>query len=152
MTIWISIIVVLLVLLLLACFDTRGPSNLPVRSWNIFIGPKPRHGETQALYTLRKALAVLVMMAVVALPLFFVSTPPDEGTGFSGNESIIDLAVFMICAPLSAMAFLTVVASLFSAMIYAIFRRRHIFDSETGAFVRRVDRPADLASTLSVRE
>lgn len=137
MSVWISIIVVLLVLLLLACLDARGPSNLPVRSWNVFIGPKPRDGEAQALYTLRKALAALVMAAVVVLPLFFVSAPPDEGARFSGNESTIDLAVFIICAPLAAMAFLTVFASLFSAMIYAIFRRRHVFDSERGAFIRR---------------
>ncbi|MGI9205295.1 MAG: hypothetical protein ACR2Q3_14865 [Woeseiaceae bacterium] len=137
MTVWISIIVVLLVLWLLARLDVRGSSNLPVRSWNIFIGPKPRDGESQVQFSLRKALVALVTTAVVTLPLLFVSAVPDEGADFSGNESIIDLAVFIICGPLAAMAFLTVVASLFSTMVSAIFRRRKIFDSETGAFIRR---------------
>lgn len=137
MSIWISIIVVLLVLWLLVRLDVRGPSNLPIRPWNIFIGPKPRDGETQALYTLRKALAALMTTAIVALPLFFVSAPPDEGTSFSGNESPIDLVVFITCAPLAAMASLTVVASVFNAMVYAVFRRGHIFDSQSDAFIRR---------------
>ena len=76
-------------------------------------------------------------MAIVALPLFFVSAPPDEGTIYSGDESTIDFVVFVICAPLAAMASLTIVALVFKAMIYVVFRRGHIFDSETDAFIRR---------------
>lgn len=139
MSIWIAIIVVLLVLWLLIRLDVRGPSNIPTRSWNIFIGPKPRDGETRARYALRKAIAALVAAVIAALPLFFISALPDEGSSFSGNESIIDLVVFIICAPLAAMSILTVLASLFHAMICAIFRRRHIFDPEINAFVRLQD-------------
>ena len=137
MSAWISIIVALLVLLSLALLDQRGPANLPVRSWNIFVGPKPRDGETQTLYTLRKGLSALLVTVVAALPLFFVSAVPDEGSRYTGNESTFDLAVFIVCMPLALMAALTVVSSFFCAIVFAIFRRRHSFDSETGAFVKR---------------
>ncbi len=138
MTVWI-IIAVLIGFLLLARLDVRGPSNLPVHAWNVFFGPKPKDGETQAAYSLRKAIAALAATAILALPLFFVSAIPDEGADFSGNESVVDLAILIIFAPLTAMALLTAIGSLLATLVCAVFRRRHVFDPESGTFVHRRD-------------
>ena len=127
MTVWISIIVVLFGFLLLARLDVRGPANLPVRSWNVFFGPKPRDGETQAGYTLRKAIAALITTVVVAIPLFFLSALPDEGANFTGNESTFELLVFIIFAPLATMSAFSVVGSVFGTLILAVFLIKIVF-------------------------
>ena len=122
---------------ILARMDSRDRTNLPTRSWNIWFGPKPRDGESRARYTLRRALATSVALVVVVIPLMFASAPPDEGTSFSGDESVVGMAVFMVFGPLAAMAFFTLAALLFSALVSAVFRRRHVFDSAAGEFLRR---------------
>lgn len=86
---------------------------------------------------MRRALASLITLAGLAVPLFFVSAPPDEGTSFSGDESVVDMAVFMIFAPLVAMTFIALCTLLFSALVSAIFRRDQVFDTGTGEFARR---------------
>ena len=136
MGLWI-IVAVLLVFWGLSRADTRNRSNMPTRSWNLWIGPKPREGEGRARYTLRRALAAGITLVVVSIPLYFVAAPPDEGTSFSGQESTVEFAVFLICVPLAAMAFFTLFALLFSALVSAIFREDHVFDIETGEFLRR---------------
>ena len=136
MVAWVLVGLVLL-LAVVSWADARNRSNLPKRSWNIWIGPKPQDGEGYARFTLRRALASLVTLAVLVLPLFFVSAPPGERANFTGNESVLGLAVVIVFAPLAAMTFLTLMALLFSALVYAIFRRRKVFDSAMGDFVRR---------------
>jgi hypothetical protein len=134
MNIWVLITVLALISLYYA--DARDASNRPTRSWNIWFGPKPREGESRARYTLRRALATLVAFITVVIPLMFVSAPPDEGTSFSGNESIIGMAVFMIFAPLTVMAFVSFVGLLFSSLVSVIFRRHQVFHVESGEFLR----------------
>ncbi len=136
MSLWIVFGVVLL-LVFLARADSRDRSNRPTRSWNIWIGPKPREGESRARYTVRRALAATVALVCLAAPLLFVSPPPDEGTSFSGDESVVEMAVFMIFAPLTAMAFVTLVVLLFSSLVSVVFRRRHVFHGAAGEFRRR---------------
>ncbi len=136
MGLWI-ILTVLLFFGVLARLDTRNRSNLPTRSWNIWFGPKPREGEGHARFTLRRALTAAVTLVAVSIPLFVVSAPPDEGTGFSGHESTVGFAVFLVCAPLAAMAFFMLFALLFSALVSAIFRDDHVFDVDAGEFMRR---------------
>ena len=133
---WI-VIGVLVAFAVLARADSRNRSNLPTRSWNLWIGPKPREGEGRARYTLRRALAAGVALVAVSIPLYFVSAPPDEGPDFSGNESTFEFAIFVVCGPLAVMAFFTLCALLFSALVSAIFREDHVFDIETGEFLRR---------------
>ena len=133
---WI-LLAVLLLFWGLSRADSRNRSNLPTRNWNIWIGPKPNEGEARARYTLRRALAAALALLIVSLPLFVISAPPDEGPDFSGQESTVEFAVFLICAPLAVMAFLTLCALLFSALVSAIFRDDHVFDIETGEFIRR---------------
>ena len=82
-------------------------------------------------------VAVLVALAILAIPLYFASAPPDEGTSFQGDESTFGMALFMICAPLAAMAFISMRALLFSALVSAIFRDDHVFNVDTGEFGRR---------------
>ena len=48
MAIWVVIGLVLL-LALLSWADARDKVNLPKRSWNIWVGPKPRDGESEAI-------------------------------------------------------------------------------------------------------
>lgn len=136
MSLWITFVVVLL-LVVMARADSRDRSNRPMRSWNIWFGLNPKEGESRARYTLRRALAALVTVVVLSIPLLFVSAAPDEGARFSGNESVVEMAVFMIFAPLTAMAFGTLVALLFSSVASAVFRRRHVFNGAAGEFVRR---------------
>ena len=136
MSLWIVFGVVLL-LVFLARADSRDRSIRPTRSWNIWIGPKPREGESRARYTVRRALAATVALVFLAVPLLFVSPPPDEGTSFSGDESVVEMAVFMIFAPLTAMAFVALVVLLFSSLVSAVFRRRQVFHGAAGEFVRR---------------
>jgi hypothetical protein len=136
MSLWI-LLAVMLLLVVMARVDSRDRSNRPTRSWNIWFGPKPREGETRSRYTLRRALAALTVLVILAIPLLFVSPPPDEGTSFSGDESIAGMAVFMIFAPLTVMAFVSLLALLCSALVSAIFRRRHVFHGAAGEFVRR---------------
>ncbi len=139
MALWIVIAAVLL-LVVLARADSRDRSNRPKRSWNIWFGPTPREGESRARYTGRRALAALAALVFLGLPLAFVSPPLDEGTRLSGDESIVDLAVFMIFMPLTAMAFVSFVALIFSSMVSAVFRRGQLFDSAAGDFVGRSPR------------
>ena len=136
MTLWIAFSVVLL-LLALARADSRDRSNRPKRAWNIWFGPTPREGESRARYTVRRALAALSALVLVAIPLAFVSPPPDEGTSFSGNESVVELAVFMICMPLTAMALVSFLALIWSSVMSVVFRRGHVFDTSAGDVVRR---------------
>ena len=128
---------ILLFFWVLARADSRNRSNLPTRRWNIWFGPKPKEGEGRARYTLRRALAAAATLVAVSLPLFVVSAPPDEGTSFSGHESTVGFAVFLVCAPLAAMAFFTLFALLFSALVSAFFREDHVFDVDSGDFMRR---------------
>ena len=137
MTVWVVLIGLVLLLAVVSWADARNRSSLPKRSWNLWIGPRPRANETQARYTLRRALAALVALVVLFIPLLFLPKLPDEGANFTGNESMLGMAMFVVLAPLAAMAFITVVATLFSSLVTAIFRRRHVFDSATGEFVRR---------------
>ena len=116
--------------------EGRDRSARPTRSWNIWFGPKPREGEQRFRYTLRRALAALAVLVVVAIPLLFASPPPDEGTSFSGDESIMEMAVFMVFAPLTAMALVTLFALLFSSLVSVVFRRSHVFRNAAGEFVR----------------
>ena len=136
MGLWIVLALVLFLWFVMRA-DSRDRVNLPTRSWNIWFGPKPREGESRARYSLRRALAATIAAIVLALPLFIVSPPPDEGTSFSGNESIVDLLVFMICMPLSAMAVVTLLMALLNALVSVVFQRRHAFDGATGEFLRR---------------
>lgn len=136
MTLWIVIAVTLL-LVVLARADSRDRYSRPKRSWNIWFGPTPGEGESRARYTVRRALAALAALVVLAVPLMFVSPPSDEGARFSGDESIVDLVVFMIFMPLTAMALVSFVALICSSMVSAIFRRGHVFDVAAGEFVRR---------------
>ena len=136
MVAWVLIGLVLL-LALVSWADARNRASLPTRSWNIWIGPKPQEGEAQARYTLRRALAATATLVFLIIPLFFISAPPDEGASFTGNESMLGMAVFVVFAPLAAMAFITVVATLFSSLVSVVFRRHHVFDSNVGEFVRR---------------
>ena len=131
------IIGLILLLAVVSWADARNRSSLPKRSWNVWIGPKPQEGEGYARFTLRRALATLMTLAVLVIPMFFASPPPDEGTSFSGNESMLGMAIFIIFGPLAVMTFLSLMAMLFSALVYALFRRRQVFDSDTGEFVRR---------------
>lgn len=133
---WVVVGLVLL-LALVSWADARNRANLPKRSWNLWIGPKPQEGEGQARYTLRRALAAAITLVALVIPLFFASPPPDEGTSFSGNESMLGMAMFMVFGPLAAMSFIAVFATLFSALMSALFRRHHVFDSAAGRFVRR---------------
>ena len=136
MGIWI-VIAIVLVFVALARMDSRNRSNLPTRSWNLLIGPRPREDESRARYTLRRALAAAVALAVLATPLFLISAPPDEGPDFSGKESTLEFAVFVVCGPLAVMAFFTLCTLLFSALVSAILRSDQVFDTETGEFLRR---------------
>lgn len=136
MTVWVLIGLVLL-LAVVGWADARNRASLPKRSWNIWFGPKPQEGESRARFTLRRALTVAITLAVLVIPLMFASPPPDEGTSFSGNESMLGMAIFMVFAPLAAMTILALIATLFSALISGLFRRNHVFDSDTGEFVRR---------------
>lgn len=136
MSLWIVIAVVLL-LVVLARADSRDRLNRPKRSWNIWFGPTPREGESCARYALRRALAALAVLVFLAVPLVFVSAPPDEGAGFSGDESIVELAVFIVFMPLTAMAFVSFVALIFSSMVSVVFRRGQVFDAASGNFVVR---------------
>ena len=128
---------VVLALVGLARADSRDRTNRPTRSWNIWFGPKPREGESRARYTLGRAIVALATLVILAVPLVLVSAPPDEGTSFSGEESIFGMAVFMIFAPLAAMTVVAFVALLSSALLSAIFRSDHFFDGAAGEFVRR---------------
>ena len=136
MGLWIVLSVVLL-LVILARADKRNRSQLPTRSWNVWFGPKPRDGERRARYTMRRAGAAMVALLVLAVPLFLIAAPPDEGTSFVGDESTVGFAVFLIFGPLAAMAFISMFALLFSALMSAIFRDDQFFDPDTGEFVRR---------------
>lgn len=136
MVLWVLIGLILL-LAVVSWADARNRASLPKRSWNIWFGPKPQNGEGYARYTLRRAFAAMVTLVAVSIPLFFASAPPDEGSSFSGNESIVGMSMFMVFGPLAAMAFITLVATLFSALVSALFRRNHVFDSAAGQFVRR---------------
>lgn len=136
MVAWV-ILGLILLLAVVSWADARNKSSLPKRSWNLWIGPKPQDGEGYARFTLRRALASLLTLAFLVLPLFFASAPPDEGTNFSGNESMLGMAILIIFGPLAAMTFLTLMATLFSALVYGLFRRRHVFDGDSGEFVRR---------------
>ena len=136
MVLWVLIGLVLL-LAVVSWADARNRASLPKRSWNLWIGPKPRENEPLARYTLRRAFAALVALVVLVIPLMFLPRLPDEGASFTGNESMLGMTLFAVLAPLAAMAFITVVATLFSSLITALFRRHHIFDSATGEFVRR---------------
>ena len=133
---WVLIGLVVL-LAVVSWADARNRASLPKRSWNLWIGPKPKEGEAQARYTLRRALTALVTLVVLIIPLFFASPPPDEGTSFSGNESMLGMTIFMVFAPLVAMTIIALVATLFSSLVSAVFRRNHVFDSAAGEFVRR---------------
>lgn len=132
-----TVIVVVLLLVVVARADSRDRSNRPTRSWNIWFGPKPREGETRSRFALRRALAAMAALVIVAIPLLFASPPPDEGTSFSGDESVVGMAVFMIFAPLTVMASVSLLALLCSSLVSAIFRRRHVFHGAAGEFVRR---------------
>ena len=126
-----------LLLAFLTWADARNRASLPKRSWNIWFGPKPREGEGQARYTLRRSLAAAITLVVLVIPLLFASAPPNEGPNFSGNESVLGMTLFMVFAPLAAMAFIALMATLFSSLVSALFRREHVFDSASGEFVRR---------------
>ena len=132
-----GVIGLVLLLAFMVRADSRDRVNLPTRSWNVWFGPKPREGESPALYSLRRALAASIAAAVLAIPMFFVSGPPDEGTSFSGDESVVDLVVFIICMPLTAMAVVTLLMALLRAAVSAVFQRRHVFDISAGQFLRR---------------
>ena len=136
MGLWIVLGLVLLLWVVMRA-DSRDRANLPTRSWNVWIGPKPRDGETRARYALRRALVAAIAAVVLVLPLFLISALPDEGASFSGNESILSLVVFIICMPLTAMAIVTLVMALLSAMVSAVFQRHHVFDGAAGEFLRR---------------
>lgn len=136
MGIWIFLVVVVL-LAVLARADSRDRTNRPTRSWNIWFGPKPRDGEGRTRYTLRRALVALVTLVVLVMPLLFISAPPGEGTSFSGDESVVGMAAFMVFAPLTAMAFVTLCALLLSSMVSGLFRRHDVYDAAAGEFVRR---------------
>ncbi|MDH3435342.1 MAG: hypothetical protein OEM60_15870 [Gammaproteobacteria bacterium] len=86
---------------------------------------------------LRRALSAAAALASAAIPLAFVSRIPESNTDLSGDGSIIETAVFVIFAAPAAMAVVTLVALLFSSIVSAIFRRRHVFDNAAGEFVRR---------------
>ena len=133
---WIVLGLVVL-LLVVSWADARNRSSLPKRSWNLWIGPKPKEGEGQAHYTLRRAFAASVTLVVLVIPLFFISAPADEGASFTGDESMLGMAVFVVFVPLAAMAFITLAATLFSSLVSVIFRRHHVFDSTAGEFIRR---------------
>lgn len=47
------------------------------------------------------------------------------------------MAVFVVFGPLAAMTFIMVVATILSALVYALFHRNHVFDSEAERFVPR---------------
>ena len=134
MHIWLLFIALALITLYYA--DARDASNRPTRSWNIWFGPKPREGESRARYTLRRALTTLVAFGIVAIPLMFVSAPPDEGTSFSGSESIVGMTVFMVFAPLAVLAFVSFFGLLFSSLVSVIFRHHQVFRVESGKFLR----------------
>ena len=133
MNIWVLITVVAMISLYYV--DARDASNKPTRSWNIWFGLNPREGESRTRYTLRRAQATLVAFIAVVIPLMFVSSPFDESSSFSGNESIIGMAVFMIFAPLTAMAFVSFVGLLISSLVSVIFRRDQVFHVESGEFL-----------------
>ena len=115
----------------------RRPDPCAPRALNIWLGPRPSHGENKIRYLLRNALFSMACFAVAVLPLFFLTAPPDEGTSFTGDESMLDLAAWMICFPLSAMAFVALAACSLRALALSIFRRRQVFDQSLGKFVNQ---------------
>ncbi len=134
MSLWIVILLVML-FVVLARVDSRDYSGRPVRKWNIWIGPLPQDGEKQARYMLRRALASLASFIVAALILYFVPSIPDRGAGFSGDESIFSLVVFVLCAPPAVMALVVFSVSLLRTAILTIFRRDFVFDQKAGKFL-----------------
>ena len=133
MSLWILILLIIL-FVVFARVDSRDYSGRPARKWNFWIGPSPQDGEKQARFMLRRALASLAAFSVVALILYFVPSIPDERAGFRGDESIVSLVVFILCAPLALMAFVVFAVSLFRTAILAIFRRGYVFDESAGKF------------------
>lgn len=133
MSLWIIVLLIIL-FFVLARVDSRDYSGQPVKKWNIWIGPLPQDGEKQARYMLRRAGAALASFIVMALIMYFIPSIPDEGTSFSGDESIVSLVVFILCAPLAAMAFVVFAVSLLRTAILAMFRRGYVFDEKAGKF------------------
>lgn len=113
----------------------RKPTK--TKSWNIRFGQLPKHGENQIRYMLKCGIFASVWLIALVTPLLFVSLPPDEGTRFTGDESIVDFAVLIIFFPLSAMAFVAVVGCLLKTILLSLFWRHRVFDKAAGKFVRR---------------
>ena len=136
MIIWHFILAMLIVLV--ASVTWRKTSLHRKLSWNKSIGPSPVHGEKQIQYVLKRILFAVACALVLAVPLFFANFPPDEGTHFNGDESVVDLILWIFFSPLFAMAIVLFAGSMLKAaflLIFEIFGRRRYFDDVTGEFV-----------------
>jgi len=108
------------------------------RSWNIRIGVSPKNGESQVRFMIRETLFALLGLTVFAIPLFLVSAPPDEGTSFRGDESILQMTVWVVFLPLAAMALVVTTGRVLKMLVMAPFVYRRSFDQLTESFVERL--------------
>jgi len=91
------------------------------RSWNIRIEVKPRPGECQLRFLWRDALVTMVCLGVPMLPFVLVSAPPDQGTSFRGDESLIEVAVWLLLFPFAAAAMILTVIKTLKAIALSPF-------------------------------
>jgi len=134
MQIWpLSVLLIFIVLIVISNRHKGYPRAS--RSRNIWFGPKPAHGENQIQHYLKGALYALACFVALALPMFFLSAPPDEGTSFRGNESVAEFAAWIIHFPLLAMAFVALATYLIKILFLSLFRPRHLFHQDLGQFI-----------------
>jgi hypothetical protein len=131
-------LVLVMVIVLVASITWRKTSPHRKLSWNKSIGPSPLHGEKQIQYVLRRILFTFACALVLSVPLFFANSPPDEGTSFNGNESVVDLILWVFFSPLFLMAVFLLAGYMLKAallLVFEVFGRRCSFDKVADKFI-----------------
>ena len=136
MSVWVFIIACLVAAAVVERLWKRWEPK--TRSWNIRIGVSPKPGENQVRFMVREILFALLGFAIFVVPPLLVSAPPDEGTSFRGDESILDMTVWIVFMPLAAMALVLATARVLKTIAVAPFVYHRSFDQLSGSFVKRL--------------
>ncbi len=104
------------------------------KSFNVWFGPLPTHGENQVRYFLRDAMYALAWTAAFFLPVLLLAKMGVQ-VGY-GSEAPMTLQVILaILIGLTYLMFVSLAVCLLKAFFLSLFWRRRTFNETLGKFV-----------------